>query len=92
MVVDTPVEPASSAQSWGDVPAKIAFKAKPSKTGQETTDIEVFDSNDGTTTSAPKQNINIEIHNVFSFGTNTSIPSRNENRDSKISPQTEQSH
>lgn len=61
--------PASSAQSWGDAPAKIAIKPKP----QKNTDVEVF------TTPKPKletldgekqqSNISIEIHNVFSFAT-----------------------
>lgn len=65
--------PASSAQSWGDAPAKIAAKSKP----QKNTDVEVFNPSGKRTTSKPKletldgekpqSNINIEIHNVFSF-------------------------
>lgn len=86
--------PASSAASWGDAPAKIAAKPKPHKNSE----VEVFDSSGKTTTPKPKlealdgekpqSNINIEIHNVFSFGsTNNTLPSQPQNQqtDSKIS-------
>lgn len=88
----------TAAQSWAEAPAKIASKVKPLKN----TDVEVFNSGGKTTTTAPKQensdgdkqqpNINIEIHNVFSFGTNGSLPSRNDDTDSKIFLQTAQNH
>lgn len=84
---------APSAQSWGDAPARIAANSKPAKPIQQNTDVEVFDSGRkttmpiSTTTEKSSPNINIEIHNVFSFGTtnNSSLPSRNEETDSKIS-------
>lgn len=73
----TPSPAATSAQSWGDAPAKIAFKPKPHK---QNSDVEIFDGNGKFTTAKPKletldgekqqqSNVNIEIHNVFSFGT-----------------------
>lgn len=61
--------PASSAQSWGDAPAKVAHKK---------TDVEVFEKSSTTkpkyeTLDTDKQPaINIEIHNVFSFGASNS--------------------
>lgn len=91
----TPTEAASgssAAQSWGDAPAK--FGAKP--TVHKITEIEVFSPSETTTTPKPKfesldddkqqSNINIEIHNVFSFGTaNDSFPPTQINKtDSKI--------
>lgn len=75
-----PAPPVTSAQSWVDAPARIA--SKPSNTAQHNTDIELFES--GKKSTPPKliddeknpPNINIEIHNVFSFGmTNNSLPS-----------------
>lgn len=80
----------AAAQSWGDAPAKIAVKPAVHKI----TDIEVFSSL-STTTPKPKlesldddkqqSNINIEIHNVFSFGTaNNSFPPQFNKTDSKI--------
>lgn len=77
-----------AAQTWGDSPARIASPKKPV---QQNTDIEVFDSGKSTTPSTKASsekapNINIEIHNVFSFGTgNSSTPARSEESDSKIS-------
>lgn len=78
-----------AAQSWGDAPARIASPKKPV---QQNTDVEVFDSGSKSTTPSIKAssektpNINIEIHNVFSFGTgNSSTPPRNEESDGKIS-------
>lgn len=99
----TPAPAASGAQSWGDAPARIAAKPMPSKSVQQNTDVEVFDSGSKTTTVSsiksessekPSPNINIEIHNVFSFGTtNNSTPSRNEDIDSKFSQsQSQQNH
>lgn len=77
-----------AAQSWGDTPARIAS----SKPVQQNTDIEVFDSGGKSTTPSTKAssekapNINIEIHNVFSFGTgNSSTPPRSEESDGRIS-------
>lgn len=87
----------SAAQSWGDAPARIA---KPSRKAQQNTDVEVFDSDMKTSTTTPdplkkQPNINIEIHNVFSFGTanNTSFPTRTGENDSKIiGSKTDQNH
>ncbi|XP_031618667.1 uncharacterized protein LOC116337868 [Contarinia nasturtii] len=83
--------PASNApQTWGNMPARIA--SKPSKTAQQNTDVEVFDSGKKPSPTKPDEtpNINIEIHNVFSFGTtgnNTTNaqPPRTEQTDNKIS-------
>lgn len=92
-----PPPASSAAQSWGDAPARIANKPKPSRKGQQNTDVEVFDSDSTSTTPDPlnKPNINIEIHNVFSFGTgnNATFPPRNGETDSKISgSKTDQNH
>lgn len=79
IIVTVPAPPPTSAQSWGDAPAKLAVK--PLKTAHhQNSDVEIFDANGKLTTSKPKfealdgekqqqSNVNIEIHNVFSFGT-----------------------
>lgn len=82
----TTAQPA--AQSWAETPARIASPKKPV---QQNTDVEVFDSGKSTTpstkvTSEKTPNINIEIHNVFSFGNgNSSTPPQTEESDGKIS-------
>lgn len=93
-VATTPTKPpaATSAQSWGDAPAKIAIHPKP-----QHSDVETFDASGKLTTAKPKlealdgekqqqSNVNIEIHNVFSFGTanNSLLPS-------ELQPQPQQS-
>lgn len=80
VIVTAPTPPPpqpTTSQSWGDAPAKIAFQ--PSKIGHhQNSDVEVFDSSGKRTTTKPKlealdgekqqqSNVNIEIHNVFSF-------------------------
>lgn len=75
---------AAAQQSWADAPARIA-KPKPAKP-MHNTDVEVFDSGRTTTPStkpeSEKPSINIEIHNVFSFGTSNNTRTE---EDSKIS-------
>lgn len=88
--------PATSAQSWGDAPAKIAVKPKPHHS-----DVEIFDGNGKLTTAKPKletldgekqqqPNVNIEIHNVFSFGTaNNSLLQPEQPQQSPLNGQTD---
>lgn len=84
-----PTEAVPATQTWVDAPARIAKpKSKPSKTAQKNPDVEVFETGDKgeKTTTKPtieQPNINIEIHNVFSFGANNSLP-HNEETDAKV--------
>lgn len=74
-----------------EAPARIASKTKPIRNGVQNTDIEVFNSDKGSTTPTPtpdkdkQPNINIEIHNVFSFGANSTkyLPEK-ETADNKV--------
>lgn len=96
-VATTAAAPAAeiNAAQWADPPARVASKLKPSRNGvKQNTDIEVFNSEKGSTTTAAttmpdkdkQPNINIEIHNVFSFGgaNSSSFSPKNEETDNKF--------
>lgn len=95
--VPTPPPAATSAQSWGDAPAKIAIHPKPHHS-----DVETFDASGKLTTAKPKlealdgekqqqSNVNIEIHNVFSFGAanNSLLPQELQPQQSPLNGQTD---
>lgn len=96
-----PVPPATTAQSWGDAPAKFAVQLTPPKIGHhQNSDVEIFDGSDKITTAKPKlesldgekqqqSNVNIEIHNVFSFGTGNNSLLPQQQQHSPLSGQTD---